>query len=151
MESYRDGWCKRFMLMMVTVYILASPHLSAAGQENLHVGQRPFKSHTCFSCHDGLVARNVTRAYLVPTPRSGLLRPLRSGNHLNDHPMGMDYTASFLQKRGALKPIAALPPSVQLEDGRVGCISCHNPSSSLQAILALPQKGSILCAACHNL
>jgi predicted CXXCH cytochrome family protein len=106
-------------------------------------------SYTCLGCHDGVLAKNVTSPYQDLAVSLGPLSPVGYGNHQANHPIGMDYAASFLKQRGALRPMAALPPSVRLEDGRVGCISCHNSSSLLPAKLAMSNKGSALCSACH--
>lgn len=101
----------------------------AGGRESLvdvHSGlDRRTDSMTCLGCHDGLIARDVS-----------------------GHPIGRSYDAATRDDR-RLRPRAILPTAVALEDGRVGCISCHDPASTLPARLTMPNRGSALCFACH--
>jgi predicted CXXCH cytochrome family protein len=149
---------KRFIWMVVIIYSFAFPH-SPSAKQHPDQGQGRFgivaisnaDTFTCLGCHDGALARNVTSPYQDPAVSLGPLSTVGYGDHQGNHPIGMDYAASFLKKRSALRPMAALPLSVRLEDGRVGCISCHNSSSSPPAKLALANERSTLCVACHNL
>jgi len=93
---------------------------------DVHSGlDRRTDSMTCLGCHDGLIARDAS-----------------------GHPIGRAYDAAALDDR-RLRPRAILPEAVTLEDGRVGCISCHDPASALPARLTMPNRGSALCFACH--
>ncbi|MFQ5872243.1 MAG: cytochrome c3 family protein [Dehalococcoidia bacterium] len=121
-------WCVCIWLALI-IYALVSPHHTAATQEDPHENLGELAdSHTCLECHDGALAQDVV-----------------------SHPIGMDYATSFFQRQGTLKPIGTLPSSIRLEEGRVGCASCHDTASSLPAKLALSNAGSALCFACHNL
>lgn len=86
-------------------------------------------SRYCQVCHDGVIASEVR---LI-------------------HPLGIDYRLSQLKSRGKLREISQLSGDIQLEDGRIGCLSCHKPDSRLEAKLVTSNAGSVLCFSCHNL
>jgi predicted CXXCH cytochrome family protein len=65
--------------------------------------------------------------------------------------LGMDYRFAQLKSRGKLKDVSQLHPAMQFDDGRVGCLSCHNPDSPLKAKLVASNAGSRLCMFCHEL
>jgi predicted CXXCH cytochrome family protein len=85
-------------------------------------------SHDCEGCHDGVIAPDI---------------------RLN-HPIGIDYRWAQLRSRGKLKDITQLGSSIVLEDGRIGCLSCHSPESNIRGKLAVSNAGSRLCFSCHN-
>jgi hypothetical protein len=129
--------------MLVLSYSFVFPHLPSAKQYP-HGGQQGrfavvalsnSDSFTCLGCHDGVLARNVTSPYQDSAASLGPLARAGYGSHQTNHPVGIDYAVSFLSKKGALRPMSALPPSIRLVDGRVGCVSCHDASSSLPAKL----------------
>ena len=84
-------------------------------------------SHYCEGCHDGVMAAD------------------------RRHSVGTDYRLAQLRSRGKLRDVAQLDPAIQLEDGRVSCLSCHSQNSQLKAKLATSNAGSRLCFSCHNL
>ncbi|MBI2525973.1 MAG: cytochrome c3 family protein [Candidatus Rokubacteria bacterium] len=113
----------------IAVLVLAAPRMALAGETDAHAGVSPRSdSLVCLSCHDGVMAPDSLR-----------------------HPIGMAYDASPLRRAGTLRPSASLAPSIRLEDGRVGCSTCHDLSSSLRSKLVVANTGSALCFACHRL
>jgi len=102
-------------------------------------------SATCLQCHDGLVAANMTSPIPASTGTSSL------GKSSSDHPVGMDYVSAQTRWWNRLRPIALLPPEIQLVDGRVECSSCHDMSTGSATRLVLEMRGSRLCFGCHNL
>ncbi len=86
-------------------------------------------SHYCEGCHDGVIA----------------IAPGRM------HSVDIDYRLAQLRSRGRLRDVVHLGPAIQLEDGRVSCLSCHSPNSQLKAKLVTSNVGSRLCFSCHNL
>jgi len=62
----------------------------------------------------------------------------------------MDYRLAQLKSRGKLKDISLVEPIIQFEEGRVGCVSCHNPDSKYRAELILTNGWAPLCVFCHN-
>jgi len=86
-------------------------------------------SHYCEGCHDGVIASAVGRL----------------------HSVEIDYRLAQLRSRGKLRDVSQLGPAIQLEDGRVSCLSCHSQTSQLKAKLVTSNEGSLLCFSCHNL
>ena len=86
-------------------------------------------SHYCEGCHDGVIASAAGRR----------------------HSVEIDYRLAQLRSGGKLRDISQLGPAIQLEDGRVSCLSCHSHTSQLKARLVTSNDGSRLCFSCHNL
>ncbi|MDA8428954.1 MAG: hypothetical protein M0T70_06830 [Geobacteraceae bacterium] len=89
-------------------------------------------SRECVTCHDGSSA-----------PTTGY-----------SHPVGMDYDKSTsFNRRSPFKrnyvTRGALNPDVVLIDGKVGCLSCHNPLNPAENHLAMSNENSSLCFSCH--
>ena len=85
-------------------------------------------SADCQSCHDGVIAPDIRMT----------------------HPIGIDYRWAQLRSRGKLKDISQLDPGIALEDGRIGCLTCHQRESRFQAKLIMSNAGSALCFSCHR-
>ncbi len=102
-------------------------------------------SKDCLGCHDGTRASDVSVDY-----RS---RPggLRTGRHVSgrDHPIGMDY-ASYAAFGSGYKPAATLSTKMVLINGRVGCLTCHNPLNPEKRHLVMSDYRSALCLTCHD-
>lgn len=98
----------------------------------------------CLLCHDGSVATDA----LVE-------KPLFAGeyDHTNNiglsHPIGVSHREATEKYFGAYRKIEKLPQEIRLFDGKVGCVSCHNPYSKLPFNLSMSNEGSALCLACH--
>jgi predicted CXXCH cytochrome family protein len=86
-------------------------------------------SHYCEGCPDGVIASARGRL----------------------HSVEIDYRLAQLRSRGKLRDVSQLGPAIQLEDGRVSCLSCHSQTSQLKAKLVTSNEGSLLCFYCHNL
>jgi predicted CXXCH cytochrome family protein len=67
------------------------------------------------------------------------------------HPVGVDYRMAQLKSGAKLRDPLFLDPAVKLENGLVGCTSCHDANSELPAKLVMLNTGSRLCFACHDL
>jgi predicted CXXCH cytochrome family protein len=108
------------------VLLFSSPSIAfdPAGQVPANAASR-----YCEACHDGVIA-SATRL---------------------THPIGVDYLLSQFKSRGKLRDISQLSRDIRLDDGRVGCLSCHSADSQNQAKLVTSNAGSGLCFACHNL
>jgi len=83
-----------------------------------------------------------------------------------NHPVGIHYDAAVARDPGGLNPRATLHPAIQLVDGRLSCVSCHEQKTepvrvaSTEAIqpadLCTSTKNKVLgpgdrqlCLACH--
>jgi len=103
----------------------------------------------CLSCHDGSVASSAEYS-------SGALDPLGSGGSPawklsgDAHPVEIDYGEAQLRRPGTLRPLAQLPDSLVLNEGRVTCATCHAGTSEEKGRVAVTMSGSTLCLACHS-
>jgi len=117
---------------------------------------------SCLQCHDG------SRASHVSVRNAGTPMPIRGTQTLN-HPVGMAYDKSALKDPHGYRPRAALHPAIQLVDGQVTCISCHQAkvrAASLPTMearldhgkgmnctatkeLTMGRRDKDLCLACH--
>jgi len=90
----------------------------------------------CLSCHDGTISQ-----YPQVEVKQGVWQ--HTGGSL--HPIGIDYPNSqeFVYSK-------TLPESIRLFDGKIGCLSCHEMYSKEDKKLAMNNKKSRLCLACHK-
>ncbi len=93
-------------------------------------------STECLCCHDSSVAKGTNIGMGAWTHRTG-----------TEHPVGVDYMKAF--KNGGYRHPSELNKVIRLFGGRVGCGSCHNMYSKEKLKLAMSNKGSALCLACH--
>lgn len=105
----------------------------------------------CLTCHDGTMATNIFGQYFGAARDS--FRGETPSNFCStvSHPVGIDYRLAQLNSGGKLRDPLLLDPLVKLENGLVGCTSCHDSNSGLTAKLVMPNTGSRLCFACHDL
>ena len=108
-------------------------------------------SRFCLTCHDGTIATNILGQYFDPAWDS--FRGETPSNFCStvSHSVGIDYRLAQLNSQGKLRDPLLIDPAVKLENGLVGCTSCHDSNSGLTAKLVMPNTGSRLCFACHNL
>ena len=120
------------MFLRIAVFgfaFLLCPHgFAFDAADNLPLSLRS-GSHYCEGCHDSVIAIEAERRYSIE----------------------MDYRLAQLRSRGKLRDISQLAAAIQLEDGRVGCLSCHSQNSQLKAKLVTSNSGPQLCISCHNL
>jgi predicted CXXCH cytochrome family protein len=95
----------------------------------------------CRECHDGVIGEDDHRPVTLEAGRSGL----DSG-----HPTDVLYARAELSSQ-TLTPVRLLNTALRLDNGTVGCISCHDAFSTLAAQLAIDNRGSALCTACHRI
>ena len=73
----------------------------------------------------------------------------RSGRDFG-HPVGVDYAYAQTTSE-TLKPALLLDAALRLENGKVGCVSCHDAFSRLAGQLVVDNRGSALCLSCHRM
>jgi len=115
-------------------------------------------SRSCLGCHDGARAKYVGIETRDTVAGAGFGR--------RNHPVGIHYDAAVARDPGGLNPRATLHPAIQLVDGRLSCVSCHEQKTepvrvaSTEAIqpadLCTSTKNKVLgpgdrqlCLACH--
>jgi predicted CXXCH cytochrome family protein len=98
----------------------------------------------CLSCHDGKGASDV----------AVVLRnaPLQKKSHVTsfsmDHPLGMEYRRYAASGSGFKQALEG--SRMTMVNGRVGCLTCHNPLNPERGHLAISDHGSALCLTCHD-
>jgi len=99
----------------------------------------------CLVCHDGVSAPIAEGSYRNSPGEE------HSGGQVtgSSHPIGMDYAAYSIGNR-SFKDMQMLDQQMVLVDGKVGCLSCHNPLNPRRNHLSVTDAGSELCLACHN-
>lgn len=105
----------------------------------------------CLRCHDGAIARDMfappPRPRYPNSERAGVFGP---GHGRSDHPVGVEYPQLDLSFHPANQVIAA--GTVTLPNGRVECISCHDPHNMTKEknMLVTSNARSALCLTCHR-
>lgn len=107
----------------------------------------------CLRCHDGTIARDTIAPDQPKRDRfANLEHPglMQAGHNRSDHPVGIRYPAVEKDYRPMNAVIAS--GSVALPDGRVECISCHDPHgmSGEKHMLVRSNARSALCLTCHR-
>ncbi len=102
-------------------------------------------STNCIACHDGMSAKSY-HLQVKNSPRPG---NMDMGSVSGSHPIGMEY-ANYSYSNRVFKNIGTLPEQMIFVDGKVGCITCHNPLNPEKNHLVMDNTGSRLCFSCHN-
>ena len=97
-------------------------------------------SQLCLSCHDGINAKSFNIRYKNNSHSGSIdMQSVRGG-----HPIGMHY-GSYAYANRELRGLYEIDPNMVLVDGKVGCLTCHNPLN--------PEKNHLisknLCMSCH--
>ncbi|OGS01761.1 MAG: hypothetical protein A2V88_12540 [Elusimicrobia bacterium RBG_16_66_12] len=112
------------------------------GRDSLQGGAS--KSELCMSCHDGAVAPSL-RAHFIDSSDDGS-QSHASGAGSN-HPVGADYLAAFRRDPESYND-PTLNPKIFLEEGKVGCVSCH-ATHDLSAVSVSSVRREV-CIECHR-
>ena len=111
------------------------------GNERIEVDHLSFD---CISCHDGVSASYHDFRYRGDEAN----RVIGIANVTGSHPIGMHYGSAAYANQG-LKRVDELHEDVVLVNGRVGCLSCHNPLNPAKKHLVMSTEQSNLCFGCH--
>ena len=102
------------------------------------------KTSLCLSCHDGTVAPSLqAHGGSLGGDRFAVLGSNPSANH----PVGVDYMAVLRRDPGSYND-PAMNARIVLEEGRVGCLSCH-ASHDLSSVSAGNVRREV-CIDCHR-
>ncbi len=103
----------------------------------------------CIGCHDGTVATSTIGSShaLLAGVREGFAVP--EGFAWRDHPIGIHYPAGEREFHPASVVLAK--GKVKLPEGRIECVSCHDPhnQSGAPKMLVMSNRRSRLCLSCH--
>lgn len=100
-------------------------------------------SKDCLSCHDGAAA-SMIEVDLRDRPND---RHSWVATGKSDHPIGMTYNNYVAANRG-YKPVSG--NKMVFVNGKVGCLSCHDPLNAERGHLVMSDVGSALCKTCHD-
>lgn len=121
---------------------------------NAPPGERPrlpgAGSMICMRCHDGALASDMFGGLSAPAAVNHRHPAVMTAGHATNHPVGVAYP----QHDRGFHPMHAVVSEgmVRLPDGRVECISCHDPHNQAGARFMLTKSNarSALCLTCHN-
>ncbi|MEN8247286.1 MAG: cytochrome c3 family protein [Bacteroidota bacterium] len=121
-------------------------------------GQPDGSAVLCLSCHDGTIALGEIVSRTTDITFSGgvtVMPPSNRGNLTtdlsDDHPVSFTYTPALATSDGQLKTPANIGVPVTLENGKVQCISCHDPHDNINTkFLVASKEYSALCFKCHD-
>ncbi|HEY6101295.1 MAG TPA: hypothetical protein VIW03_17795 [Anaeromyxobacter sp.] len=83
-------------------------------------------SSRCVACHDGSAGPGLGAS----------------------HPVEVDYAGASSRQPGRYVPASMLSPEIPLADGKVTCLSCHDPASPHRKHAVAPDR---ICQACHRM
>lgn len=105
----------------------------------------------CLRCHDGTIAKDA-RPGARPDRFTHKQHPglFRASHGTSNHPVGVEYPQFDDKFHPAASVIAK--GTVTLPDGKVECVSCHDPhnTSGEEKMLVTSNAGSALCLTCHK-
>ncbi len=103
-------------------------------------------SVNCLSCHDG-----QNGAYGEISVRNNPASRKSERRHsAANHPIGMEYAGYAAFNNREFKSSFTLDRNMLLIDGKVGCLTCHNPLNPAKNHLVMSDRRSALCLSCHN-
>lgn len=105
---------------------------------------------SCLRCHDGTVASDAApkakakRAVNAQHPGA-----FTAGHETSEHPVGVSYPAFG---KGFHPAPSVTAKGIPLPDGRVECMSCHDPhnEAGVKHMLVTSNARSALCLTCHK-
>lgn len=105
----------------------------------------------CLRCHDGTLAPEAITGVAGDRFRNKHHPGLFGASHgTSDHPVGVPYP----QFDKGFRPMASVLASgqVRLPDGKVECVSCHDPHNQAgeEKMLVRSNARSALCLTCHK-
>lgn len=114
--------------------LMLSGHLGAANAQNWQ-SLDPY-SIQCMECHSNRGDVAVDPSMIV-----------RHGSQ--NHPVGSSYAAA--ERYGGYKPASRLPKRIQLPNGMVSCVSCHETFTKNHGKVITDGNTTTLCFECHDL
>ncbi|NVN98982.1 MAG: cytochrome c3 family protein [Geobacteraceae bacterium] len=103
-------------------------------------------SNDCLSCHDGIMAQNF-KLRIKNNPGG---RVMNLEDIIGGHPVGMEYDSYVSVDSKEYKRDVKFSTEMVFSEGRVGCLTCHNPLNKEKGHLVMNNEKSELCFACHN-
>lgn len=98
----------------------------------------------CLACHDGVAASAIGVDYRD----NAFDRRSRVTSSKSDHPIGMTY-ASYVATGRGYKNVGSSTRMIFV-NGKVGCLTCHDPLNPEKGHLVMSDVKSALCMTCHD-
>jgi len=117
--------------------------LGIEGKQQREGGLDSF-SVDCLGCHDGANAVSVAVNW-----KNDPYREFHRRRTTSEHPIGMDYRSYAAANPADYKPLFGNTRMVLVE-GKVGCLTCHDPLNPERRHLVMSDRGSALCLTCHS-
>jgi len=128
--------------LLLAATLLALPAAQAQGEEVEHRGHlvdHRAPTATCLSCHDGVVASSISSCI-------GNKCRIYGGRS----PIAPRYPVGGSRKFASEAEILAA--GLELENGTVGCSTCHDlRNRHIRALMVTVPSGKTLCTICHML
>jgi len=121
------------------------PTLSRLGAHKAASGRIDAFSSDCLTCHDGVGASSVN----VDLRNNPYSHRSQINSFKTDHPIGMNYSSYVAVDKG-YKMINPNNFKMIFVNGKVGCLSCHDPLNPEKGHLVMSDRDSALCTTCHN-
>jgi len=104
-------------------------------------------SNECLACHDGVMAQNFKiRIKNNPNNRVMSLEDIIGG-----HPVGMEYDRYLSGTKGKeYRTDVKFNSEAVFAEGKIGCLTCHNPLNTTKGHLVMNNEKSELCFSCHS-
>lgn len=106
-------------------------------------------SADCLGCHDGVGALEIKSVLKNNPPDGAHLRGSDNQMIGMDHPIGMDYNRYVAASKG-YKPLSGISNNMVFVNGKVGCLTCHDPLIPEKGHLVISDRNSALCYTCHD-
>lgn len=102
-------------------------------------------SNDCLACHDGVAAQN----FKIRIKNNPAGRVMNLEDIIGGHPVGMEYDRYLSYDSNGYKRDVKFSGGMLFAEGKVGCLTCHNPLNKEKGHLVMNNDKSELCFACH--
>ncbi len=119
--------------------LVLSGHMALPGSYE-EIGLDTF-SINCMTCHEDQSNDNLNVAISTNAV-------VRHASGKSNHPVGVSYQKAF--EYGGFRDASLLNQNIQLPDGKVSCVSCHEGYSEQHGAIVVSMNGSSLCLQCHD-
>lgn len=104
-------------------------------------------SNECLACHDGVMAQNF-KIRIKNNPDN---RVLSLEDIIGGHPVGMEYDRYLSGSKGKeYRNEVKFTSEAVFAEGKIGCLTCHNPLNTAKGHLVMNNDKSELCFSCHS-
>ncbi len=132
---------------MRTILLLLFIFCWTSAQDNrMNVPDQSLDNHSvrCMMCHNGTHGALI----IIRDQNTSVIRD--NQQRTTNHSIGALYIDSYKKDPGHYTPIESLNPNIVLNDGKVGCESCHVPKDRRLASVSSEPMTTVECLADVN-